>query len=106
MVSLVQRICEPHPPAACDPLRRIAPPEPMVHTAPAPSTICDALIGTVVPSGDVGPPPGVVLPTFSQPDPVHRHQLLSVPKTWMVLLVQRIFDPHPPAAWTPLRRMA
>ena len=85
-----QKICEPVPPAADDPFRRIVPPEPIVHTAPELSMICVALVGTVVPSGDavlvvpppvVAPPPGVVLPTLSHPDPVHCHQFESVPRT-------------------------
>ena len=87
---LFQRICEPAPPDADDPFRRIALPEPIVHTAPELSMICVALVGTVVPSGDallgvpppvVAPPPGVVLPTLSHPAPNHCHQFESVPRT-------------------------
>src|SRR6476659_8275706 len=84
-------------------------PAPIVHTAPALSTICVAVVGTVVPSGEapppVLPPPGVVGPTLSHPFPVHCHQLASVPNTYTLAFFQRIRLPYPLAACTPFRRM-
>src|SRR4030095_2116929 len=108
MVLPFQRIFEPRPPAACTPLRRIAPFEPMVHTAPEVSTICAAVVGTIVPSGEVLPPllPGTVGPTLFQPDPIHCHQFASIPRTLIVLAFQRICEPRPPAADDPFRRIA
>jgi hypothetical protein len=88
MVLLFQRIFVVCHPSTDAPLRKTRRLLAIVHTAPVVSTICDAVVGTIVPSGDVVPPPlvgdvvaGVVGPTFIQELPVHRHQLLSMPST-------------------------
>src|SRR6516165_3469858 len=54
MAPEYQRICEPYPPLACEPFRRIADPDPIVHVAPASSTILLAG-GVLVPLGETAP---------------------------------------------------
>jgi hypothetical protein len=80
MVLYFQRILDPNPPLVWTPLRTIALFAPIVQTAPTLSRICVA-VGTMVPSGDALVPPGTAEPTLIQPDPVHCHQLLSMPST-------------------------